>query len=94
VPGSSKWSPSLRFPHKNPVCTFTLPHTCYMPRSSRSSEFDHPNNIWWAVEIIKLIIMYFLQFPLSSSLLGPYILLSTIFLNTLKLRSKISNTQH
>ena len=28
-----------------------------MPRSSHSSRFDHPNNIWWGVQIIKLLIM-------------------------------------
>jgi hypothetical protein len=32
MPGSSKWSLSLSFPHLNPVYTSTLPHTCYMPR--------------------------------------------------------------
>jgi len=33
-----------------------LPHTCYMlhPFHSRC---DHPNNIRWAVQIIKLLIM-------------------------------------
>jgi hypothetical protein len=33
---SSKWSLSLRCPHKNPVRTSTRPHTCYMPRLSHS----------------------------------------------------------
>jgi hypothetical protein len=28
-----------------------------MPRPSHSSWFDHPNNIWWAVQIIKLLVM-------------------------------------
>ena len=49
TPGSSKWSPSLRFPHQNPVYTSTLPHTCYMPRRPRFSRFDHPNNTGWGV---------------------------------------------
>jgi hypothetical protein len=34
------------------------PHTCHMPLPSHSSWFDHPNNIWSAVQIIKLLTMY------------------------------------
>jgi len=52
-PGSPMWSLSLTSPHRNPVSTFPLPEMCYMPRLSHSSRFDHPNNIWWAVQIIK-----------------------------------------
>jgi hypothetical protein len=44
MPGSSKWSLSLRFPHQHHVYTFPLPHTCCMPRPSHSSLFYHPNN--------------------------------------------------
>ena len=35
VPGSFKWSLSLRFPHHNPVHTSPLSHTCYIPSSSQ-----------------------------------------------------------
>jgi len=63
MPGSSKWSRPLRLPHQNPVCTSTLPHTCYIARPPHSSWFDHPNNNGWAVQIIKLHIMQFSAFP-------------------------------
>ena len=57
TPGSSKWSLSLRFPHQNPVYASPLPDMCYMPRPSHSFWFNHPYNIWWGVQIIKLLIM-------------------------------------
>ena len=57
TPGSPKWSLSLRFSHQNPVYASLLPHTLYMFRPSHSSRFYHPKNIWWGVQIIKLLIM-------------------------------------
>jgi len=53
---SPKWSLPLTFPTKNPVNPSPLHHTCYMPSPSHSSRY-HLNNIWWAVQIIKLLIM-------------------------------------
>ena len=44
TPRYSKWSPSLKFPHQNPICAYPLPHTCYVPRSSHSSLFWSPEN--------------------------------------------------
>ena len=47
------------FPHvspPNPLCRSSLPHTCYMPRSSHS-RFVRPNNILWGVNITKLFVM-------------------------------------
>jgi hypothetical protein len=32
-------------PHHKPVCTSSLPHTCYMPCASHSSSLYHPNNV-------------------------------------------------
>ena len=57
TPGSSKWSLSLRFTHQNHVYASPLPHKCYMPRPSHSSQFNHLNNIGWGVHIINLLIM-------------------------------------
>ena len=71
TPGSSKWTLSLMFLHQNSVRTSPLPHTCYMPLSSHSSRFKHPNIIWWAVQIIKLVLMYFCPLPCYSAPLRP-----------------------
>jgi len=57
TPGSFKWSLPHSFPHQNPVWASPLPHTCYMPHPSHSSRFDQPNNIWWGVRIIKLLVL-------------------------------------
>jgi hypothetical protein len=38
------------------------PYTCYMPSPSHSPWLD-PNNIWWAVQIMKLLIMKFSPLP-------------------------------
>ena len=56
MPGSPQWSPSLRFPHQNPVHASPLPHTRYMHRPSHSSWFYHPHSIGWGVQIASIIL--------------------------------------
>jgi hypothetical protein len=90
MPGSPKWSPSFTSPHQNPVCTSFSPHMCYMPRPSHSSRFDYPNNIWWWVQVLSSSLCSLLCSPVAFSLLGPNILLSTLFLNTRSLCSSLS----
>ena len=48
---SPQWSPSLRFPHQDPIRPPLLTHTRHMPNPSHSSRFYHPHNIGWAVQI-------------------------------------------
>ena len=51
--------PSGLFPSGFPTITLfvPLPRTCYMLGASHSSRFDHPNNVWWAVQITMLLVM-------------------------------------
>jgi hypothetical protein len=64
MPGSPKWSLSLRFTHQNPVHASPLPHTCHMPHPSHSSRFYHLKNFGWGVQIIQLLIMQLPPLPL------------------------------
>ena len=79
--GTLKWSLPLRSPHQNPVYASPLHQKRYMTRPSHPFPFNHPTNIVWAIEIIKLLIMWFSPFPLTSSLLDPNIFLRTLFSN-------------
>ena len=45
TPRSPQWSPSLRFPHQDPIHSPLLTHTRHMPSPSHSSRFYHPHNI-------------------------------------------------
>ena len=82
-PWSSNLSPSLRFPLQQPVCTFPLSHTCYMPFYLIILDL-----ITWIIsgEEYQSLSSSLYSFPHSSfasSLLGSNILLSTLFPNTL-----------
>ena len=45
TPRSPLWSPSLRFPHQDPIHPPLLAHTRHMPSPPHSSRFYHPHNI-------------------------------------------------
>ena len=76
----SKWSPSVRFYHQNPLCTSALLHACHMLSPSNSSSCGHCN-IWRGVKITQPLFMqlsplhcylvplgstYLLQHPISQ----------------------------
>ena len=75
------------FPTKTLYQASPLTNTRYMSRPSHSSRFYHSKNIGWGVEVIKLINIHS---PITSSLLGSNILLSTLFSNTLSLCSSLN----
>jgi hypothetical protein len=57
MPLSFEWSLPFRFSDQNFVCVSDLPHACYITRPSRPSWFNHPNNIYWSLQVMKLLIM-------------------------------------
>ena len=62
-----------------------------MPRPSHSSRFNHPNNTGLGVyRSLSFSLCSFLHSPVTSSLLGPNILLNTLFSNTLSLGSSFN----
>ena len=77
----------LKYPHKIPVCTSHVPHTCDMPPPPP------------LLVLLDLITCYrslssslcnLNHSSLTSSLLGPNLFLSTLFSNTLSLHSSLS----
>jgi hypothetical protein len=60
----------VSFPQISPPKTcihFSSPHTRDMPRPSHSSQCYHPNNIWYCVQIMKLLIVQFQPYDLGDS---------------------------
>lgn len=57
TPWFSKKTLSLKFSHQNFVCISPLTRTCYVPRPYHLSRYNHPNNSWWGVQIIKFLII-------------------------------------
>ena len=90
TPESYRWSLSLRFLHQNPVCTSPLPHTCYMPRPFILLDLITRTILGDEYKPSSSSLFSFLHAPVASSLLGPNILLNTLFSNTISLRSSLN----
>ena len=83
---SSKWSPSLKFPHQNPVRTYLLSYTSHLIL------LDLITRIIFGEQYRTLIssLCSLLHSPPTSTHLGPNILLNTLFSSTLSLRSSLN----
>ena len=90
MPGSPKWSLTLRYPHQNPVYASPLPHMCYTPRPSHFLDFITRTIFDEQYRLLSSSLCSFLYSPVTSSLLGPNIPLSTLFSNTLSLRFSLN----
>ena len=89
-PGSPKWSPSFRFHHQNPVYTSSLPIRATCPAHLILLDFMTRTILGVEFRSLSSSLCSFLHFPVTSSLLGPNILLNTLFSNTLSLRSSLT----
>ena len=90
MPGSSKRSVFLKFSHLNPVCTSPLPYTCW--RHTHLICLDLITQIVFGCQYMSFSfsLYSFLHSLVTSSPLGPNILLSTLHWNTLSMRSSFN----
>jgi len=84
--GSSRWSLSLMIPHQNPVYTSLLSHTFYIP-TLKSLNLITQTILDEQHRSLSSSLYTFLHSSVTSSLLGPNILLNTLFSNILSLHS-------
>jgi hypothetical protein len=85
TPGFSKWFFPSGFPTKTLYASLLNP-VIYMSSPSHSSRFDHRDNIGEYRSLISSLCS-FIHSPVTWSHLGQKSLISTLFSNTLSLRS-------
>ena len=92
MPGSPKWSLSLKFPHQNPVYASPPPACATCPTHVILLYFITQTISGEEYISLSSFLFSFLHFLITSSLLGPNILLNTLFSNTLSLHSSLNDS--
>ena len=90
TPGSPKWSLSLRFPHQHPVYASPPPIRATSPTHLILLDFITRTIFGEQYRSLISSLCNFLHSPVTPSLLGPNILLNTLFSNTLSLCSNLN----
>ena len=90
APGSPQLAPSLRFPYQHPVHASPLPIRATCPAHLILLDFITRTILGEQYRSFSSSLCSFLHSPVTSSLLGPNILLNTLFSNILSLRSSLN----
>jgi hypothetical protein len=78
------------FPHQNLYATFFSPNVLHALPISIFSIWSPER--YWVYRSVSNSLCGFIHYPFTSSLLGPNILLSTLFSNTISLRSSLNES--
>ena len=92
TPGSPKRSLPIRHSHQNPVYASTLPIYATCPVHLIHLDFITRIVLGEEYRLLSSSLCIFLHSPVTSSVLGPNILLNTLFSNTRSLRSTLSGS--
>ena len=90
TPRSHQWSPSLRFPHQVPIHPLSSPIHATCPAHLILLDFITRTVLGEDYKSFSSSLCNLLHSPVTSSLLGPNILLNTMFSNTLSFLSSLN----